>query len=78
MTDFTKLSPDELTRVTTRDGRKVRILCVDGPSDGPVVGIFDGVVGAWRENGVYSSFPGSNTDLILPPALCWRGNEHGL
>lgn len=64
MTDFTKLDATQLARVTTRGGRKVRILCVDGPERWPVVGMLDGDVCTWSFDGM-SIWESQN--LILPP-----------
>jgi len=57
----------------TRDGRAVRILCVDGPlTHAPVVGVVDGIVepGLWTKTGTYvvarESFS-SDADLIPVP-----------
>jgi hypothetical protein len=52
----------------TRDGRAVRILCVDAPSKLPVVGIVEGEHGVdtWSINGRY--FTGASAwDLIPVP-----------
>ena len=58
----------------TRDGRKVRILCVDGPSDMPVIGYFLSVnypdpARSWSIEGRYHLGPDNPTsgcDLISP------------
>lgn len=51
---------------TTRDGRPVRLLCVDAPGPYPVVGIVDEYVVHWRSDGAHLGLdlPGSHTDLI--------------
>ncbi|NCX56508.1 MAG: hypothetical protein EBW87_04835, partial [Burkholderiaceae bacterium] len=59
--------------ITTRDGRKVRILCTDGPNPKfPVVGCIEGVrtVYEWRENGIFDEWDKDlkrECDLINPP-----------
>lgn len=71
MTDFTTLSPEDLARVTTRDGRKVEIITTKGRSPRPVVGYVDEMVGVreWYADGAYISPRDSYiADLILPPA----------
>ena len=57
--DFTK-------PVQTRDGRKVRILCTDGPGDTPIIGLVDGnsYPSIWKEGGKHASSP---TDLVNVP-----------
>lgn len=37
--------------VETRDGRKVRVLCTDGPGEQPVVGLLDGFPTTWCLDG---------------------------
>lgn len=65
MVDFTK-------PVTTRDGRKVRILCTDAKGDCPVVGLItyrDGSEGIsqWLPDGrAYNSPKETGFDLINP------------
>ena len=45
--------PLDLTKpVQTRDGRKVRILCTDGPHEQPICGIIEG-----KDGGDYWSWP---------------------
>ena len=60
----------DLTKpITTRDGRAVRILCMDGPGSRPIVGIIGQHVCCWFENGSYFEYrtnPQAN-DLINPP-----------
>ena len=71
MTDFTKLSQEDLARVTTRGGRKVEIISTKGREPFPVVGYVDGMVGVreWYADGAYISPCDSyRADLILPPA----------
>lgn len=46
-----KISMDKKYR--TRDGRDVRLLCVDGSDVRPVVGIIDGCVTQWEVDGHY-------------------------
>ena len=51
----------------TRDGRDVRLLCVDGPDPFPVIGIIDGDSHAtcWTANGNLTDvYPDYHTDLI--------------
>lgn len=48
----------------TRDGRDVRLLCVDGPGDQPVFGLVNGSVETWSENGAYFGGDPSPSDLI--------------
>ena len=52
--------------VQTRDGRKVRILCTDGPGDTPIIGLVDGnsYPSIWKEGGKHASSP---TDLVNVP-----------
>ncbi len=64
------MNPLDFTKpITTRDGRKVRILCTDGPdSEYPVIGIIGLMTSLawWNLNGISSAFsPG--LDLINPP-----------
>jgi len=62
----------DLTKpVQTRDGRKVRLLCTDGPGEWPVIGIVEGDndTTSWRVDG--SSFRDrarTSIDLINTPA----------
>lgn len=64
--------PLDLTKpVQTRDGRKVRLLCTDGPGNHPVVGFIDGSLYAhsWTYDGYqYSRADNSDADLINTPA----------
>lgn len=49
----------------TRDGRDVRLLCVDGPEEWPVVGIVEGSLESWKSDGSFSLFGmKTNSDLI--------------
>ena len=51
----------------TRDGRKVRLLCVDGPDEGfPVVGFIEGQSGVffWGSTGAGSKITQTASDLI--------------
>lgn len=51
----------------TRDGRAVRLLCVDGPGCQPIVGIVDGAdsVDTWDARGAWLDRPGpSDWDLV--------------
>ena len=71
MTDFTKLSPEDLARVTTRDGQKVEIISTKGREPFPVVGYVgtSGHLEMWTPEG--SSLTDGDkrdSDLILPPA----------
>jgi hypothetical protein len=71
MTDFTKLSPENLARVTTRDGQKVEIITTKGRSPCPVAGYIGELaeVREWHADGAYlSPCDGHPYDLILPPA----------
>ena len=71
MTDFTKLSPENLARVTTRDGQKVEIITTKGRSPCPVAGYIGELaeVREWHADGAYlSPRDGHPYDLILPPA----------
>ena len=71
MTDFTKLSPEDLARVTTRDGQKVEIITTKGRSPCPVAGYIGELaeVREWHADGAYlSPRAGHPYDLILPPA----------
>lgn len=47
----------------TASSEPVRILCVDGPGDQPVIGIHDGTVEQWTLNGRFLGRP-SKMDLI--------------
>lgn len=67
MIDFTK-------PVTTKGGRKVRILCTDGPNKYyPVIGLLEGedVVETWTLDGQYLTHEeeGHNLDLVNTPAI---------
>ena len=71
MTDFTKLSPEDLARVTTRDGRKVEIITTKGREPFHVVGYTGNgdYPKTWRADGKFFGSSGSSpSDLILPPA----------
>jgi len=71
MTDFTKLSPEDLARVTTRDGRKAEIITTKGREPQPVIGyaVGDTYPRTWSPDGGFSEQGlGSVFDLILPPA----------
>lgn len=48
----------------TRDGRDVRLLCVDGPKHAPVIGTIGEVLGQWTSSGTFDFFRRS-TDLDL-------------
>lgn len=48
----------------TRDGRDVRLLCVDGPKHAPVIGTIGEVLGQWTSSGTFDFF-GRSTDLDL-------------
>lgn len=70
MTDFTKLSPEDLARVTTRDGRRAEIISTKGREPQPVVGYTgnDDYPKTWRADGRFFGSSGSSPfDLILPP-----------
>jgi hypothetical protein len=58
----------------TRDGRAVRILCVDGPGRQPIVGFIDGDGGRveyWNADGTWDNpknkSPWRMADLVLVP-----------
>lgn len=58
-----KISMDKKYR--TRDGRDVRLLCVDGPDLWPVVGMVNGTLIQWSNVGGYCGTGDSHhTDLI--------------
>ena len=64
--------PLDLTKpVQTRDGRKVRVLCTDGPGEWPVIGIVDDGhddVHRWPLNGRGGLWGDLSIDLINTPA----------
>lgn len=68
MTDFTKLSQEDLARVTTRDGRKVEIITTRGREPWPIAGYIgeSSDLQVWHENGAFIC-AGHPADLILPP-----------
>ncbi len=72
MTDFTKCTPEELARVTTRDGRKVVIVTRVARGNKPILGYVDMETDLkfWRADGVWESgaYAATRYDLILPPA----------
>ena len=57
--------------VTTRDGRKVVLYCVDAPGSWPVHGLIEGspVPTAWKGNGRWygTFYDKGSVDLIQPP-----------
>ena len=54
--------------VQTRDGRKVRVLCTDGPKSAPVVGLVDDeYVDRWTLDGSLSVGRWQQHDLINAP-----------
>ena len=62
----------DLTKpVQTRDGRKVRVLCTDGPGELPVVGFIEGNVTTtqWPVGGEYYGGALRDFDLINTPAI---------
>ena len=62
--------PLDLTKpVQTRDGRKVRVLCTDGPGEWPVLGIVEGRIGVdkWDTAGRFSFSSENPYDLVNPP-----------
>jgi len=65
------MKPLDFTKpITTRDGRKVRILCTDGPNKSwPVVGYIDDstIETHWQLNGYFDGNLGDERDLINPP-----------
>lgn len=73
---------DMSKKYRTRDGRAVRLLCVDGP--GPsftVAGYIGSLLTAWTAEGK-SSYPGGQVDLIevVPDVVMYEGiqrNCHG-
>lgn len=64
-----KAALDGTRPVTTRDGRKVTLYCVDVPGGWPVHGrVGDGGnPTAWRENGFRETHREGDFDLIQPP-----------
>lgn len=65
----------------TRDGRDVRILCVDGPNSAfPVIGFIEGLrfTSSWEKDGLSGADAERSTDLIevkktkVVKSLCWR------
>lgn len=61
--DFTK-------PVQTRDGRKVRIICTDGPKGRPIVGIKeDSDVMCWASDGMHCGLPPCDSDLLNAPPV---------
>lgn len=49
----------------TRDGRDVRILCVDGPDDAPVVGLIGRTTASWHLDGRWAhAFTETAYDLV--------------
>lgn len=70
MTDFTKLSPEDLARVTTRDGRKAEIISTKGREPFPVVGYVgdEPTTTSWMVCGSIYEGAFCPLDLILPPA----------
>lgn len=70
--DIPSEPPLDLTKpVQTRDGRKVRLLCTDGPGEYPVIGIIecdhDGVC-RWPLNGRVTMNVDMSIDLVNTPA----------
>jgi hypothetical protein len=60
-----KPAPIEMgKKYRTRDGRDVRILCVDANGDRPVVGLINGNVHIWNPDGQYWVNEEFNSDLI--------------
>lgn len=57
-----KISMDKKYR--TRSGLDVRLLCVDGDAKQPVVGIVNGRVGKWDDDGAWISKSVTESDLI--------------
>ena len=55
--------------VTTRDGKKVTLYCVDAPGEEPIHGRFEGSDGptSWFKGGKYFCMGENNLDLIQPP-----------
>lgn len=71
MTDFTKLSQEDLARVTTRDGRKAEIISTKGREPQPVIGYIgeEPTAQSWNIDGRYFlDAQECGRDLILPPA----------
>ncbi len=65
---------DMAKKYKTRDGRDVRILCVDGPGESPVVGFAAGLLTRWMKCGAFSAdLQGSCADLIeqVPEVVTW-------
>lgn len=59
-----KISMDKKYR--TRDGRDIRLLCVDGPEEYPVIGVIYGkdLADGWDSDGKYFIAGLGNSDLI--------------
>ena len=52
---------------STRDGRKVRLLCIDGPDDlYPVIGFVEGseYTWEWKSDGTFGVNSRENADLV--------------
>jgi len=64
-----KAALDGTRPVTTRDGKKVTLYCVDAPGGWPVHGrVGDGgTPTAWRKNGFRETHRKGDFDLIQPP-----------
>lgn len=68
--DVSKLKPDADGKLwaQTRNGKRRRILCTDGPGAKPIITVTDsGVVCAYTINGRYFSGESSELDLINLP-----------
>lgn len=53
--------------VKTRSGSLVTILSIDGPPDFPIVGMSDGEVESWSEDGQYLVDRDTSSWDLLPP-----------
>lgn len=71
MTSGNKISMDKKYR--TRDGREVRLLCIDGPdSNSPVIGIVGCQIVTWRINGRWGSLTqASDLFEVVPDVVRW-------
>ena len=67
----------------TRAGQEVRLLCVDGPGEYPVVGIVGNWLATWTSEGTRYINSSNVYDLVevnepkIVKSLCWRNAENG-
>jgi hypothetical protein len=84
MMDLTKVPLNEYGHVQTREGRPVRLLCVDAESSNPVLGLLNmethECINSWKSDGTASLHP--RLDLVPVPRkrtvsgwLCVSKNE---